>query len=121
MLTPITEMPAGAIGFAASGRVTSDDRRTVLEPTIASALARGDKVKLLYVAGPEFAGYDAELPWDDAVFGTRHFMDFERIAFVADGESPYRRAVAALEGFLPATLRLFATRDLAMAKAWVGA
>jgi hypothetical protein len=120
MLTPITEMPDGAIGFAASGRVTSDDRRTILEPTIAMTLARGDKVKLLYVAGPEFAGYDAELPWDDAVFGTRHFMDFERIAFVADGESPYRRAVAELEGFLPAALRVFATRDLAKAKAWIG-
>ncbi len=120
MLTPITEMPAGAIGFAASGRVTGADRRTILEPTITLALARGDKVKLLYVAGPEFSGYERNLPWDDAVFGTRHFTDFERIAFVADGESPYRRAVAELEGFMPAALKVFATDDLAMAKAWVG-
>jgi hypothetical protein len=120
MFTLIPELPAGAIGFAARGRITARDRDTVLEPTIASALATGDKVKLLYVAGDDFAGYEADTPWDDAVFGTRHFTDFERIAFVADG-GPHHSAVRALEDIMPAKLRVFGTDEIDAAKDWLAA
>jgi hypothetical protein len=118
MLNPIIEMPKGAIGFVASGRVTGAERRKVLEPVIASALADGGKVRLLYLAGADFAGYDSDLPWDDGVFGTRHFTDFERIAFVADN-GPYDRVVQALEGLMPTQLRTFATSEIASAKEWL--
>ena len=71
----------------------------MLEPTIEWALetaTRGDgKVRLLYVAAPDFDGYDEGSLLDDAVFGTRHFTDFDRIAFVSD-EGPYTRSVLAL-------------------------
>jgi hypothetical protein len=120
MFTPIAEMPRGAIGVSASGRVTAEDRRTVLEPAIASALAAGGKLKLLYVAGPDFTGYEDETPWDEAVFGTRHFFDFERIAFVAD-EGLHPVAVRALAGIMPAELRVFGTGEIEAAKGWLGA
>jgi hypothetical protein len=120
MFTPIAEMPPGAIGVAAKGRITAGDRRSVLEPTIASALAGGDKVKLLYLAGADFAGYDEDAPWDEAIFGSRHFTDFKRIAFVTD-EAPYDRAVQALRGLMPADLRVFPVSEIEAAKAWLAA
>jgi len=118
MFTAIEGMPNGSIGFAASGMVTLADREQVLEPTIDWALEESGKVRLLYVAGPEFAGYEEGLPLDDAVFGTRHFTDFEKIAFVAD-EGPYDRAVQALEGLMPAAVRIFATGEVEAAKEWL--
>jgi hypothetical protein len=120
VFTPIAEMPTGAVGLAARGRITQHDRRTVLEPIIASILESGDKVKLLYFAGDDFDGYDEDSPWDEGVFGTRHFTDFERIAFVTD-EAPYHHAVRALEGFMPADLRVFSADEIEAAKEWLAA
>ena len=44
----IENMPAGTIGLEASGKVTEEDYRDVLVPTINAATEQG-KVRLLYV------------------------------------------------------------------------
>ena len=118
MFTQIENLPAGAIGFEAIGRITEEDRIEVLEPTIEAVLEHGRPVRLLYLAGRRFSGYDPNALFDDAVFGTRHFNDFEKIAFLAE-DGPYRRAVGALEGLMPAELRLFPTAAVEQAKAWL--
>ena len=118
MFTQIENLPGGAIGFEAVGRVTEEDRAAVLEPVIEAALEGGRPVRLLYVAGPRFSGYEPIALFDDAVFGSRHFADFEKIAFLAE-EGPYRRAVGALEGLMPAELRLFPAGAVEDAKAWL--
>jgi hypothetical protein len=118
MFTPIDDLPAGAIGIEAHGRVTRIDRARVLEPRLGAALADGGRVRLLYVAGQDFAGYEEGGLFDDAVFGTRHFTAFQKIAFVAE-EGPYDRAVAALEGLMPAALRTFPPHEIDAAKAWL--
>ena len=117
MLTEITGMPDCAIGFAASGVVTTAERQRVLEPEIHSARANG-KIRLLYVAGPGFAGYGNGVPLDEAVFGTRHFTDFQKIAFVAE-HGPFDRAVTALSGLMPAAVRVFPVDEVEAAKEWL--
>jgi hypothetical protein len=120
MFKTIHNLPAGAVGFEAHGKVTDAERRAVLEPTIESALEERGKVRLLYVAASDFAGYDRGGLYDDAVFGTRHFRDFERIAFVAD-EGPYDRAVKAMDGLMPADVRVFPIAEIRAAKEWLAA
>ena len=120
MLKPIENLPNGAVGFEASGRVTEAERSTVLEPTIEWAIEANGKVRLLYVAGSNFDGYDRGGLYDEAVFGTRHFTDFDRIAFVAE-DGPYARSVAALDGLMPASLRVFRAAEIGEAKAWLAA
>jgi SpoIIAA-like len=118
MFTRIEGLPEGAIGFAAFGRITGADRQTVLEPTIESTISSTGKVRLLYVAGPEFVGYDRGGLYDETVFGTRHFTDFEKIAFVAD-DGPWGRAARAIDGLMPASVKVFAVNDIEGAKAWL--
>jgi hypothetical protein len=118
MFATIENLPAGAIGFEAIGRITEEDRAEVLEPTIEAMLEDGRPLRLLYLAGQRFDGYDSNALFDDAVFGTRHFTDFTKIAFLAE-EGPYRRAVGALEGLMPADLRLFPVGAVDAAKAWL--
>jgi hypothetical protein len=118
MFTPIENLPSGAIGFVANGHVTPADHQTVLEPTIDWALEVGGRIRLLYVTGSDFAGYKPGGVYDEAVFGTRHFTDFDRIAFVAD-DGPFNRAVLALEGLMPAKVRVFRVSDVNAAKAWL--
>ena len=118
MFARIENLPVGAIGFEAVGRITDSDRHAVLEPTIESMLEHGGRVRLLYLAGSRFAGYDPNTLLDDAVFGSRHFADFDKIAFLAE-EGPYSRAVGALEGLMPGELRLFPAGAVEDAKAWL--
>lgn len=120
MFQAIDNLPTGAVGFVAHGRVTHADRQTILEPTLEWAIEANGKVRLLYVAASDFDGYESGGLYDEAVFGTRHFTDFERIAFVSD-DGPYARSVAAMDGLMPAHLRVFATADIGAAREWVGA
>jgi hypothetical protein len=117
MFTPIDALPSDVIGLEAHGRVASAETLKVLLPRIDSAGRSGAKVRLLYVAGPDFDGYADGAFLDDAVFGTRHFNSFERIAFV--GEGPHARAVEALNGLMPTALRRFASGDIEKAKRWI--
>ena len=120
MLRVIDGLPDGAVGIEAHGRVTRSERARVLQPRLDAALADGGRIRLLYVAGEDFAGYEGGGVFDDAVFGSRHFNAFQKIAFVAD-DGPWDRAVAALDGLMPAAVRTFAPRELAAAKAWLAA
>ena len=118
MLTELTDLPDGAIGLRASGRVSAQEARAVLDPALDHARRIGKKLRLIYVAGPEFDGYEWGQIWDEAVFGSRHFGDFEKLAFVSD-QAAYRRAVATLDGLMPTALKVFRTREMNAAKAWL--
>ncbi|HVY89878.1 MAG TPA: STAS/SEC14 domain-containing protein [Hyphomonadaceae bacterium] len=120
MFKPIADLPKGAVGFEAHGRVTDADRTRIFEPTMEWALERAAKVRLLYVAAGDFDGYERGDAYDDGVFGTRHFTDFDRIAFVAD-DGPYARSVAALDGLMPASVKVFGPAEVDTAKAWLAA
>jgi hypothetical protein len=118
MFTPIEALPCDVIGLEAHGRVASAETLKIISPRIDNAGRCGAKVKLLYVAAPDFAGYADGALFDDAVFGSRHFNSFARIAFVGE-EGPYARAVDALDGLMPTTIRRFASSDLERAKRWI--
>ena len=118
MLTPINDLPTGAIGFVANGRITRDDRHGVFEPQMMQALKIAERVKLLYVAGRDFKGYEHGTLYDESVFGSRHFRHFEKIAFVAD-DGPFHRAVLAMKGLVPARVKVFGSREVAAAKEWL--
>ena len=118
MFTPIEALPSDVIGFEAHGRITRADGLRILSPSIDSAGRSGAKVKLLYVAASDFDGYADGTFLDEAVFGTRNFNSFERIAFVGE-EGPYARAVDALDGLMPTALRRFSSRDIEKAKRWI--
>jgi hypothetical protein len=118
MLTPIENLPTGAIGFVANGRITRNDRHGVLEPRLSRALKTNDRVKLLYVAGRDFKGYEHDTLYDESVFGSEHFQHFDKIAFVAD-EGPFHRAVQAMKGLVPARVKVFSRTEIAAAKDWL--
>jgi hypothetical protein len=118
MLIELDNMPSGAIGFRASGKVSADEGRKVLSPAIQAARRSGKKLRFLYFADDGFDGYEAGRIWDDAVFGSRHFSDFEKLAFVSDKDA-YRRAVKTLDGLMPTALRVFRAREIDQAKAWL--
>jgi SpoIIAA-like len=118
MLRRITEMPAGTIGFEAIGEVEDDDWETAVEPVLRRELADGQKVRLLYLLGPEAREVEGDAMAADTGFRARHATSFERVAVVTD-EEWMRPALRALSFLLPGKARGFPVRDLAAAKAWL--
>src|SRR6188768_2677858 len=84
MIRVLTGMPEGVLGFEASGRLTADDYRQVLEPALAAASRDGGKVRVLLDFTGEFDGMEAGAAWQDLTMGVREWSAWERIALVTD-------------------------------------
>jgi hypothetical protein len=119
MLRRIDDMPAGTVGFEAVGEVEDDDWEDVVEPLLRQRIAAGEKVRLLYLLGPEATDVESDAMMADAGFRARHAGAFERVAIVAD-ESWIKPAIAAWSILMPGKARAFAVHDLPAAKAWLG-
>jgi hypothetical protein len=119
MFKRIEGLPPDVMAIEAVGTVTHEDYRTILIPGAEALMAAGP-IKMLYVIGPEFAGFEFGALWDDALFGRRHWSDFKRVAVVAD-ESWVRAAVAMFMPIFPCAVKLFKLADLDQAKAWISA
>jgi hypothetical protein len=112
------DMPAGTIGFEAVGEVEDDDWEEVVEPVLRRKIAAGEKVRLLYLFGPDAGDIEGDAMQADTGFRARHAKEFERVAVVTD-ESWAKPALRTLSFLLPGRARAFAVRDLPAAKAWV--
>ena len=120
MLRRIDHMPAGTIGFEAIGEVEDDDWEEQVEPLLRSEMAAGEKIRLLYLLGPEAREVEGEAMAADTGFRARFATSFERVAVVSD-EAWMRPAMRALSFLLPGKARAFPVSELAAAKAWLAA
>jgi hypothetical protein len=118
MLRRMSDMPVGTVGFEAVGEVDDDDWERSVEPVLRREIAAGQRVRLLYLLGPEARGLEGDAVSADTGFRARHATSFERVAVVSD-EDWMRPALRALSALLPGKARGFPVRDLAAAKAWL--
>jgi len=119
MLKLIEGLPPDVLGIQASGTVTHKDYRDLLIPAAEAKIAEGP-VKMLFVTGADFIGYELEALWDDTAFGLKHWHKFTRIAVVT--ESAWLRAATTMfSPFFPSQIRLFRLAELDTAKSWISA
>ncbi|HTV34348.1 MAG TPA: STAS/SEC14 domain-containing protein [Methylocella sp.] len=117
MLKLIEDLPPEVLGIEAAGKVTHEDYQNILIPRAEAMLAKGP-IKMLYVIGAEFTGYELEALWDDSTFGVKHWRDFSHVAVVAD-QAWVRGLVSMFKPFFPYEVRLFGLADLPAAKTWI--
>ena len=118
MLRPISDMPAGTIGFEAIREVEDDDWEEAVEPVLRREIADGRKVRLLYLLGSEARDVEGDAMSADTGFRMRHATSFDRVAVVSD-EDWMRPALRALSFLLPGKAKGFRVRELEAAKAWL--
>ena len=117
MIRLLRGMPTGVLGIEAVDDVEKGDYENVIIPAVEAALAEHDRLRLVYVLGPEFDDYEGEAVWEDLKLGARHPASFERIAVVSDA----RWAGPALKVFSvlwPGLARAFPLAQLEAAKRW---
>jgi hypothetical protein len=75
-------LPAGVIGFEASGKIAAEDYRDVVLPALEEAAKTGD-VRFLIVMR-SFDGMSGGALWEDLKVGFDHLRAWKRIALVTD-------------------------------------
>lgn len=118
MIEMIEGLGEGVVGARAVGKVSADDYESTLIPALQGALAAHDKVRVLFVLGADFEGYEVEAALDDARMGMQLWGDFERIALVTD-HAAYRAAIKGFGFLMPGEVRVFAVDELDDAKGWI--
>jgi len=118
MLRQMADMPAGTFGFEAIGEVEDDDWERVVEPLLRREIAAGEKVRLLYLLGPQLREYEGDAAQEDLKFAARHATEYERVCVVSD-ESWLRPALRMLSVLVPGRIRAFRVANLEDAKRWV--
>ncbi|HEY2717117.1 MAG TPA: STAS/SEC14 domain-containing protein [Solirubrobacterales bacterium] len=120
MIERIEGMAAGTFGLRASGKLSAEDYREVLEPVLAEAVATG-AVRLVFVL-TEFEGVAPGAWVEDVKTGLRAWVRdhsaWRRMALVTDVEW-VAKAMRAFAWMAPGEIRVFPLDGLEEAKGWV--
>jgi hypothetical protein len=113
-------MPAGTIGFRASGKLTRADYREVLEPVLREAANSGE-IRMLFVL-TEFDGLEPAAWWDDVKtglgLGIGHHSAWKRSAIVTN-VSWVGKAFEFFAFMTPGEVKVYDLEHEADARAWV--
>jgi len=122
MIERIEDMPVGTIGLRASGELSVEDYRNVLEPALEDAAAAG-AIRLVFVL-TEFEGLAPGAWVEDVKTGLRAWIRnhdaWKRMALVTDVEW-VAKAMRAFAWMAPGEVRVLGLDELEEAKAWVAA
>ena len=113
MIKELSDMPAGVIGFEASGKMQAEDYRDVVLPALERAAAAGE-VRFVIII-PDFDGMSGGALWQDLKVGVEHWRAWKRIALVTDIE--WMKQMTSLFGWMtPGEVKTFslAQRDEAV-------
>lgn len=119
MIERIEEMPAGTIGLRATGRLTVEDYREVLEPALKEGVDSG-QLRLVFVLA-DFDGLDHGAWVEDLKTGLRAWVRdhsaWHRFALVTDVEW-VAKAMRAFAWMAPGEVRVFALDEQGAARDW---
>lgn len=118
MITVLTGLPDGVLGFEASGKLTADDYTTVLAPALRDATADGHKIRVLLDFTGEFEGLEAGAVWQDMRMGVSEWSSWERIALVTD-HTWMRDGLSMFAWAVPGEVRAFPSQDRDTALDWL--
>lgn len=120
MIERIADMPPGTVGFRASGAVSADDYRDVLEPDLQRAAEAGE-IRLIYVIEGDLdmtMGAMAQDAKTGLGLAVGHHSAWKRMAVVTDVEW-VDRAMRMFAWMVPGEFRTYPTSQLEDAKHWV--
>ena len=115
MIEELSGVPAGVIGFEASGRIRAEDYRDVVLPALEHAAATGE-VRFVIVMR-DFEGMSGGAVWQDLKVGIEHFRAWKRIALITD--IAWMRDLTSLFGWMtPGEVKTFPLAQREAAIEW---
>lgn len=122
MVEKIADMPTGTIGFRASGKLTVEDYRDVLVPTLREAVEAGE-VRMLFVLS-DFEELEPRAWLEDAKTGVElgflKHSAWKRSAIVSDAEW-VKKAMRLFAWMTPGEVMVYDLDQEDEARVWVAA
>jgi hypothetical protein len=120
MVAKIEDMPAGTIGFRASGKLTPEDYKDVLVPTLRDAVEAGE-VRMLFVLS-DFEELEPRAWLEDAKTGLElgflKHSAWKRSAIVSDADW-VKKAFRMFAWMTPGEVKVFDLDQEDEARGWV--
>lgn len=105
------------LGVEVTGKIKHEDYQDFLIPHAEEMMKKGP-IRLLYLIGKDFSGYELAALWDDNAFGVKHWRDFTHVAIVTD--NIWMKGFSNIfTPFFPGEVKIFSLDDLEGAKAWI--
>lgn len=120
MIEFMPETKGNVVGIRATGTLTDNDYKQVLIPKMKQLFAEYGRLRILIYMDDQFVGWDLAAAWDDATFGLRHGVDFEKIAVVG-GPRWVALCVTIIAFLIAGMTRSFPADKLRDAWDWVNA
>jgi SpoIIAA-like len=118
MLEALSDLPAGVIGFEASGKLHAEDYRDILLPAVEQAADAGPLRVVLVMR--DFGGLSGGAVWQDLKMGMEHLRSWKRLALATD--IGWMVHATDLFGWMtPGEFKHFALADRAAAIEWAAA
>ena len=122
MIERIEGMPPGTVGMRASGKLSKEDYREVLEPTLREGLASGE-LRLVFVL-TDFQGLEPGAWIEDVKTGlsalVKEHAAWKRFALVTD-VGWVAKATDLFSWMTPGEVKILGLEQLEEAKQWVAA
>jgi stage II sporulation SpoAA-like protein len=118
VIEPLENLPAGVIGFRASGTVHASDYRDHLVPAIEAALDKFGKVNVVVVLGDDFDHLSLGATWEDAKLIGLPLSSWGRAALVTNHDV-HDGLATAFGGLVPGGFRVFPLAEERAAIDWV--
>ena len=123
VIETLSDLPAGVIGFKASGKITRDEYHELMKP-IYELLEQGGPVNLLFVIADDFSGLELAALGEDmraaGSVGLKHRSAWKKMALLTDKDW-IRRGAAGFGWLAPGDFRVFDQDQLAEATGWLAA
>lgn len=117
MIEVLQNTPPGVQAFKAVGEVTVQDYKQVVEPAARAAIAARQKIRVVFVIGPECTGYSRGAKMEDLRLGIADLRHLKRAAVVSD-QAFVHSAVRKVRWMVPSKLKLFGLGQLNEALRW---
>ncbi|WP_137702312.1 SpoIIAA family protein [Marimonas lutisalis] len=81
MIEFMDESHGNVVGLRVSGTLHEKDYAEFL-PKLEDLFRKHGKLRVMFLAGPDFHGWDLSAAWQDTSLGFKHASDFEKLALV---------------------------------------
>ena len=118
MIEIIQGLPADVAAFKATGKVTTDDYNTTINPFVKKIYQQSGKIKYMLVLNTSLTNYTIGAWIKDGLLGLKYFTSWSKIAIVTK-----EKGIVDFTNFfgklLPALTRGFLMEDIDAARLWI--
>lgn len=118
MIETLNDTPDNVAGFRATGKVTKDDYKTVIEPHVEKVAKENNEVNFLMLMDTDIENYTAGAALEDMLLGFKELTKWNKVAIVSDSEN-LTKAVDAFGILAPGSYKGFLKEEYMDAVKWV--